>query len=926
MNNLFGCDLPVSAGRTTRGENITCVNIDIPGCSVKNIVVQDFEGLMTMERGGSVFDKSICIYAMATSDLVLLNTSRVIDAPTQELLKYVMFAFHHLGLQSYRKPKMTFILRDMVSSDLTEFTSATKQLEAAMTEYFKTTSSSIQLEDILDQIHYKALASALHRQHNVWQETFTNLREHIFDNVRQFANDIPKDHQNWMAWINACHSIWSCVRKNLNLLDAGTLAEMHFKEQMDKYLTEAIDAPDTIQRSKQVIFDELDQQFESVNEQTDFDELFRRISDKISVEFKQCEEIIVKHFVEKVGVVQNSLTPAYETYKTSILSNVVALSRDDTLLIIRRRLEDARQKSCVDLCLQRLVRKIRDEVNRGLSQNDSERNEDFERLWEIEEVFLKQCTDNLYQEKNVLEKIHECYRVITINNHRKQPNNFNQLVNSKSVDILNIPLEQCIIIPEPGAWERLKNFFRRDPKNLRAEDYVVIVCNDIEKFITDMIQNETSGFSKLNGTIRDWVRRLNEFLSFANEDMIYDTKRSLSVDFFKASHRRLYLKTCQYYQYEAAQEQIRVQSMLTKHKQTLKENYLSAVTNTFDDVRTAEMLINSLQQAILEFAISESRLNISIDRIDNIVANYYGQISTPEALDKLCYGKTFLDRDTEKTFNFIIDRRRFLSDTWEEYYKQYTPILCNKKIDLALSGLYVSASGSDPPLFDTMQTAVNLWFEEKKNNKTASNEKATIDELLDYLRQNNELNKFLSFSSLLLVQGLKFQDVSFVHTILQENWSLEKQKQKVRETVKKLVEDLKDEIRSRSYGCDELCPYCSTKCSQKSDHPGYHYCHAHLISGFGGSRIRNSRKILGIYCTGDAWDSTCCWYTPGDDKSDETFTTAEYLKKFYPNWSIQQGSSKYPPSEQRFMFRTLNHRICEKFGLEPNIPSNWPKD
>lgn len=920
LNNLFGCDMPVSAGRTTRGENVTCVSVDIPGCSVKNIVVQDFEGLMTMERGGSVFDKSICIYALATSDLVLLNTSRVIDAPTQDLLKYVMFAFYHLGLQEYRKPKVTFVLRDMASSDLTEFTSATKDIENAMISHFQASSQSVRLEEILEQINYMALASALHRHDSVWKETFVALRNHIFDNIRAFSQNVPRDHKNWLAWINACDSVWNCVRKNLNLLDAGTLAEMHFKEQMDKFLNEAINSPETIQRSKQRILDELDIEFQSVTQATNFDELIKRMTDKVTVEFSQCEESVVKFFVDRVGVVHNTLVSAYESYKNVVLVNVVAQSKEDTILIVRRKLEDARQKSCVDLCLQRLVRKIQQEASRGLSQTDDERNQEFERLWSTEEEFLRQCTDNLYQDANVIKKVHDCYRIIIINNHRHQPNNFDQLIHPQSPDAMSIDVKKSIVAPEPGAWERLKNIFRRDPKNTKAEDLLVLIRKDIDSFTRNLIFTDDSGFNKMNGTIRGWVQQLNSFLHLLNEEMIYDTKRALSVEFFKASHCLLYGRVCKYYRDEAQKEQVRIQSLLTGHKKTLRENYMSAVTNTYDDIRTVENLVNSIQTSLFQYATDENRLGLSSEHADDVILQYYDGIKSPEALDKLCYEKTFLDQDTEKTYNFIIDRRGFLSKIWEDYYRQYTPLLCNGKTELALKGNYIAGEITELPRFDVIQTEINKWFESKKGLKQIS-----IDELLEELKKNEKLRPILSYSPLLLIEGLIIQDVSFVHENLQGHWSFEEEKKKVRDEIKRLVDGLKAEIRSRSYGCDELCPYCSTKCSKKAGHPENHHCHAHLIAGFGNCYTRNANTMSSGICTGDSWDRQ--WYKPGSDDSDETkYTFAAHLKEFYPNWTIQQNNIKLPPREQRIMFRSLNVRLCEKFERVPHTPEKWPTD
>ncbi|CAF1065050.1 unnamed protein product [Didymodactylos carnosus] len=151
---------------------------------------------MTMERGSSVFDKSVYLHALATSDLVLLNTSKVIDAPMQELLKYAMFVYSSFRIVIIWETETNIhFVRDMATENQDEFNAAKESIERAMLEYFVDDSAKIGFTCVLEQLIHMTLASALHRNEDNWMIILTDLRRHIPDNITEYSQKAPPNHK-----------------------------------------------------------------------------------------------------------------------------------------------------------------------------------------------------------------------------------------------------------------------------------------------------------------------------------------------------------------------------------------------------------------------------------------------------------------------------------------------------------------------------------------------------------------------------------------------------------------------------------------------------------------------------------------------------------------------------------------------------------
>ena len=71
LNLLFGSKFHVSAGRCTKGLNAMLIRLNDP--QFREILLLDSEGLFSIERDDTKFDRSMTIFCLTVSNLLLIN-------------------------------------------------------------------------------------------------------------------------------------------------------------------------------------------------------------------------------------------------------------------------------------------------------------------------------------------------------------------------------------------------------------------------------------------------------------------------------------------------------------------------------------------------------------------------------------------------------------------------------------------------------------------------------------------------------------------------------------------------------------------------------------------------------------------------------------------------------------------------------------
>jgi predicted acylesterase/phospholipase RssA len=146
-NVLFGLHFATSAGKCTKG-----LHAAICTTNASTLVILDSEGLLSPERGDSLYDKKLALFAFALSSSVVVNVKGQALADISQLFNTLTYCFKELTLTNYR-PELFMVLRDV------ETTHEARQTQEHAINYLwkKTKYKGVQLNDFVDYNPVKQL-------------------------------------------------------------------------------------------------------------------------------------------------------------------------------------------------------------------------------------------------------------------------------------------------------------------------------------------------------------------------------------------------------------------------------------------------------------------------------------------------------------------------------------------------------------------------------------------------------------------------------------------------------------------------------------------------------------------------------------------------------------------------------------------------
>jgi hypothetical protein len=110
LNFAFGTQLFTSAGRCTKGIYFTLQKFpdDLPNINnVKWLIMLDTEGLQSPERIDDEYDRKIVLFAMLSSDVLIINSRGEINSPMLNTLKVCCVTYDDIK-QFGNKPEIIY--------------------------------------------------------------------------------------------------------------------------------------------------------------------------------------------------------------------------------------------------------------------------------------------------------------------------------------------------------------------------------------------------------------------------------------------------------------------------------------------------------------------------------------------------------------------------------------------------------------------------------------------------------------------------------------------------------------------------------------------------------------------------------------------------------------------------------------------------
>ena len=123
LNYCFGCKFLTSSGRCTRGIYGSLSRLSRPVNRSNNFLILDTEGLDAIERGNIKdtahlhFDRTMVLFCLAVSQVVIINVRGDIGCELQNLLQMCAYSLNKLKVRKVSAPKIFFVLNQQADPD-----------------------------------------------------------------------------------------------------------------------------------------------------------------------------------------------------------------------------------------------------------------------------------------------------------------------------------------------------------------------------------------------------------------------------------------------------------------------------------------------------------------------------------------------------------------------------------------------------------------------------------------------------------------------------------------------------------------------------------------------------------------------------------------------------------------------------------------
>ena len=134
LNYCFGCKFLTSAGRCTRGIYGSLCKLNKTVDYTNQFLILDTEGLDAIERGNEKdsplvnFDRTMVLFCLAVSQVVIINIKGEIGNDLQNLLQICAYSLHKLKVSKVVAPKIFFVLNQQADPDPEKFLPAINKL------------------------------------------------------------------------------------------------------------------------------------------------------------------------------------------------------------------------------------------------------------------------------------------------------------------------------------------------------------------------------------------------------------------------------------------------------------------------------------------------------------------------------------------------------------------------------------------------------------------------------------------------------------------------------------------------------------------------------------------------------------------------------------------------------------------------------
>ena len=450
LNYCFGCKFLTSAGRCTRGIYASLAQLSRPVNLTNQFLILDTEGLDGIERANFRdaslihFDRTMVLFCLAVSQVVIINVKGDIGNELQNLLQICAYSLNKLNVRKVAAPKIFFVLNQQADPDLDKHLESINILMDKLNGDLMDT-EGVKISDLIQvsRENLFILPSAFNSEQMnkpssklfnsevtklsptvTFADKCTKLRLSIIDQLDNMPVDDRTPFQTMKEWMEMSGIIWDTIVRYQDIVKYRNVEEMMCNNELSKLVSDLME--EHIYRHKQEfleITNDLSLQIQNIKIFTHSENLLTKFVFKF-------DEIFIPH--------QTDCNKAFtEHCETNMLlkknSRLCKEFRDNLsrLIYIEKKVYEDKLKFqikavSVEILLSDGMKKFQDAITKNVDDYlqliDFQRREAFDKIWtecfggddkeeEVAERF--ETFENLYSlfrmESNTVENKHTVY-------------------------------------------------------------------------------------------------------------------------------------------------------------------------------------------------------------------------------------------------------------------------------------------------------------------------------------------------------------------------------------------------------------------------------------------------------------------------------------------------------------------------------------
>ena len=409
LNYCFGCKFLTSAGRCTRGIYASLSQLSRPVNLTNQFLILDTEGLDGIERANLRdaslihFDKTMALFCLAVSQVVIINVKGDIGNELLNLLQICAYSLNKLNVRKVAAPKIFFVLNQQADPDPDKHLDAINILMDKLKGGLMDT-EGIKISELIQvsRENLFILPSAFNSEQMntpgsklfnseviklsptvTFADKCTKLRLAIIEQLDSMPVDDRTPFQTMKEWMEMSGIIWDTIVRCQDILKYRNVQEVMCSNELSKLVSELME--EHIYRHKQEFLETtstLSVEIQEIEILSRAESLLAEFMIKFDETFiphqNDCEKAFTEHCVSNILLKKNSRL--CEESKSN-LSRLIYIEKK----IYENKLKFQIKAVSVELLLSDRMKKFQDAITRNvddyLQLDHTQQREAFEKIW-----------------------------------------------------------------------------------------------------------------------------------------------------------------------------------------------------------------------------------------------------------------------------------------------------------------------------------------------------------------------------------------------------------------------------------------------------------------------------------------------------------------------------------------------------------------